>query len=585
MRIAVSQINTNAGDFSDTIDRISNGSYVAEKRGCDLLVFGICTLTGPTVVDYSVRQDYLIDLFAALEELAERVSCACLVPLVLPLDSPHPYGAALLRDGQVELVSFDLVPSGPKKGSETELRLRQREGLSRLELFGSKVGIAYTYAELEEWCDEPKVDVILFLNSFSYANDDPASAMGAAIEEGGYDRIALDTDAWIVCANSVGCYGNLVFCGASFVLAPDARLAASVGPFEENFIMAEVGAGAVLERGSELSPELYDERFFTWQSVTLGIRDYVQKNYLMDVALLVDGSISSMFLAVAATDALGPTHVHVLLGLPKGSPRAEEAKRLVRALRVHAQTAPIGNVDDEELAYDLAQAHLAALARETNALPLCSLDKTALALELRHAQAEAGRFAPLGDLYRSSVINVTRMRNTISPILPSLTVLPEDVPEIEVIVDTWANEVLLNYIDSTLTLYIEFENSLSDVCLQMTDADVAEAVLVTYRSHDARRVALPECLALSSKALVEAINPTGLDWFDAPRPNPDKRLQEAYSKLASVQSSSELQGRRIREATPEELEEHRSELMEAFELLRDLSMGSEGTWTDHFSEN
>ena len=62
--------------------------------------------------------------------------------------------------------------------------------------------------------------------------------------------------------------------------------------------------------------------------------------------------------------------------------------------------------------------HLAALARREGLVALGSEDKTGLALD-GAVRASAAQVSPLADLYRSDVVALAHLRNTISPAIPA----------------------------------------------------------------------------------------------------------------------------------------------------------------------
>ena len=219
MRVAVSQIDTQAGDLAHTAERMAQMSATAAERGVDLLVFGVATLSGPTSFSHGLADAFEEDLSSTLTALAGRVSCDGLVPVVV-FDGDDPaIEAMLLRDGTARPLRFVDVPASPLGEGEGGLPL------VTFEAGGSRLGLAFCSEDLEAWCERSGgVDVLVYLAPYGYAIDDASSALGSALVEGRDVDDARELGSWLVAASSVGGYGGVVYPGSSFALDPKGRL-------------------------------------------------------------------------------------------------------------------------------------------------------------------------------------------------------------------------------------------------------------------------------------------------------------------------------------------------------------------------
>ena len=96
------------------------------------------------------------------------------------------------------------------------------------------------------------------------------------------------------------------------------------------------------------------------------------------------------------------------------------ALSLVRALRIpedNVERVDVSGAGSPGLERDLAQAHLADLARRTGAVALGFADKTGLALEPQDGARASPARAARRTFYRSDVVALARMRNTMSPVV------------------------------------------------------------------------------------------------------------------------------------------------------------------------
>ena len=576
MRVGVAQISTRAGDFAQTARQMVECSERAARQGVDLLVFPAATLCGVTPVPRADREGFLLDLAGCVMELAEELACPCLVPVLTESDGAVLPDALLIDHGEIRPVGLaarleSLAAGGAQGGSAT--------GLPELEFAGARLGVAFTYEDLDTYDEyDYDVDVIVYVSGYGFAVDDPSSALGSSLTEGRFPADAEATGAWIVGVGSLGCYDGQVFAGSSFVLAPWGELAAQAPAFEEALLVCDVDPSAEGPLEAPLTPEVYDAPLMTWSALAAGLAGTVRQLGAGGACVVVDDTLASMVVATLATDALGPTNVGVVLA-GEGGPAAE----LVRALRI-----PATNVEalelpgggrggsgekDRALAADLAQARLAALARRTSRVPLGTLDKTGLALEER-TFADAARLHPLADLYRSDVVSLAHLRNTISPVMPAAALASYEVPDVEGLAEALgSDETRLEFVDLVLSSHLEWELPVSDVAAERGHAELVEAILARLREVDSRRAGEVRAITLSSRTLAEARGPVGIAWHDVARPE-EERLAGRLSALADQvgdegDDGPEGEGR---EAGGER-ESHEREVRDLLGYLRDFSAG------------
>lgn len=573
MRIAIAQMSTRAGDFEATAGRMVELSRRAAEQGVDLLVFPAPALCGVTPVPYVDREGYLLDLAECLLGLVEDLACPCLVPVLADLDgSPLPE-AMLIADGSIvplRLASYlQEVAAGGGPG-EADAR-----PLPEVEFAGARLGVAFTYEDLDDYDEyEYDVDVIVYLPSYGFAIDDVSSALGSSLTEGRFPADAEATGAWIVGAGAVGSYDAQVFCGSSFVLAPWGELAAQAPSLEEAFLVCDVDPSAEGPLAEPLTPEVYDGTLMAWSALTRGLADACALLGGGGACTVVDGTLGSMVTAALATDALGPTNVRALV-LPVGDATADGAsERLVSALRL-----PAGNVvrlaldaqGDPMLARDLAQARLAALARREGLVALGSEDKTGLALD-GAVRASAAQVSPLADLYRSDVVALAHLRNTISPAIPSEAFSALGAPSVPGLEALSSDEVRLEFIDLVLSSYVEWELPISDIVAERGRPEATEAIIARMRSSEGRGQAGGLPIALTSKTLSEARAPRGLAWADRVRADEERiRVEEAVEALAKMGAADG----RGEEGRPPELSarDRDREVHDLLGYLRDFSQG------------
>lgn len=516
MRIAIAQMETRAGDLPGTARRMAELSERAAGQGVDLLVFPAQTLCGTSPVAYPDREGFFIDLAESLVGLIDELACPCLVPVLTDLDGTPIQEAMLVANGDLLPVRLSTYLTAM---AQADGELEERP-LPELEFAGARLGVAFTYDDLDDYDDyEYDVDVIVYLPGYGFATDDSSSALGSALTEGRFLADAEATGAWIVAAGGVGLCDSQVFPGSSFVLAPWGELAAQGPSFEEALVVCDVDPSAEGPLAHPLAPEVYDAPLTTWGALVSGLAGTCAAMGRADACCLLDGGLASSLVAALATDALGPTHVRALVLRGAGAD-VTSAERLVRSLRLPEDAVSVIDLSSEGdplLARDLAEAHLAALARRTGALALGSADKTGLALGDSPRVSTAG-LLPLGDLYRSDVVALAHLRNTISPVLPAAAFAGLRAPEVDGLSEAFSSvEARVQFVDLVLSAHVEWELPVSDIVAERGHDELVLAVVNGFRA--AASAGLPGCpvITCSSKTLAEARGPRWFAWRDRVR--------------------------------------------------------------------
>lgn len=547
MRLGIAQMGSLAGDFAATADRMAAYSRRAAEQGVDLLVFPMNVLSGAAGVPYVDREGFLLDLAEALSGLTERLACPCLVPATADVDGTPTPEAMLVAGGDVRPLRLSaFLEDAVAAGAPVPARRRAASArtLPEVELAGARLGIACSYDALDDYDEyDYDVNVVLFLSTYGFSMDDASSALGPALADSRFLADARATGAWICGVGSLGCYDAETFTGSSFVLTPWGEVAAQAPALEEALLVCDVDPASEGPLAHPLTPEVFDRAAAAWGALTLGLGQTCAQLGATDVALLADGRLGSSALAALACDALGPTHVHALVAPGLGPVAATAARELCRNLRLDARECPSpagpgAGEKDALLAADVAQAHLAALAREVGGLALSARDKTGLALEEPQG-LDAGALAPLGDVYRSDVLAFAHMRNTVSPVIPAAARMAYDVPDLEGLAACGHSaETRVEFADYVLASYVEWELGVSDIVEARGHEDAVLAIVgQTRRLSWARRCA-PPALMMSSKLLDEVRSPLGLAWADRVRPH-EERLE---ATLAAFDDEGRGQG-------------------------------------------
>ena len=597
MRIAVAQMNTQAGDFEFTAQTMLEYAQRAQQQGAELIIYPAPTLTGLLSVPEADIEGLFADLSEVISSLSEKLPIAALVPVVTEFDGNAASEALLVRNGAVTPLKLTAqiahMSALARSGSSVQTPDENTFELAKFDAGGLTFGIAFTYEDLDAWQDvDDSLDAVIYLPYFGFAVDDSSSAMGMAVTESRYLSDVEEFDSWLIAANAVGAYGNQVFCGSSFFLSPSGDLVKQASSFSEDLVVCDVDQDTIENFDREDTAGVYNSALTTWGVLATGVRDYTVKSGFNGAFIAVDGSLNSLVTLALASDALGPMRVHAML-LPNEDFRATSAAALLATkLRVHKidiDKAFFSTVTDSKL----ISAYGYTYADQHNYLTLETADKTILALKGTEISS-AHSLWPLGDMYHADIVDLAKVRNTFSPAIDHAVL--ENISE--VVTDGLENaaptpQERIEFVDYVLASYLEWNKSISAIVDEMGKVDEVKAIISMLHARQKDRRNTTEVLEMSSKSLTNAQIPHASVWQDRIRDtkaSESELVESLRNSLREAQSASlhlpELS------VDPTEAQEGFKDMLE---LLRELAEGTDAqigigmvnpkSWRGPFSEN
>lgn len=504
-RIALAQINPTVGDLDGNAALISDWIEEAQEAGAQLVVFPELALTGYPAEDLYLRPDFIAANARALDELATSVDgIVAVVGYAEPVG--HPVGRAIAANAAAVIAGGRVRHSYRKRllpnyGVFDEYRtFRNGPGPLVTDLDGLGVGLTIC-----EDCWEPDspvardlapgADLILNLSASPYHR-------GKARErEQIFRRVAGTEDRPVALVNMVGGQDELIFDGASAVIAPDGTVVARAGQFTEELLIYDDEP-----RVSGWLGDL-DE---VYAALVTGLRDYVVKNGFAHVGVGLSGGVDSALVAALAADALGPDRVTcVVMPSPHSSGETQaDARDMAARLGVEMIEIPIDGpmeafgalLGDENrgLTAENLQARIRgnlmmALSNSRGWLVLTTANKSETSVGYSTIYGDmAGGLAPIKDTPKTLVYELCRYRNRASP------VIPEDIitrpPSAELRPDQKDSDTLPDYdtLDRILRLYVEEDLGPAEiVALGEDPAVTADAVAMVDRAEYKRRQSPP----------------------------------------------------------------------------------------------
>lgn len=532
MRIAIAQVRSAMGDLEAARGRIAERCARAAESGAELVVFPATALAPLEPIAQPDCEGYLADLGHMLAELVRGgLACPAVVPVSMPFgDEPVMEAVLVSADGVLPLRLGSAVRAMAESGKAPE---SPQGGMPMLDAGGLSIGFAFSYEELDEYVSyEYALDAVVFVSTHGFATDDAASALGASLSDGRFAGDADTMGAWLIGVGGVGAAGLEVYSGSSFVIAPWGEVAGLAPSFEESLLVVDVDRSAEGPLADAEDKPVFDPAVIAWEAVVEGMRGILAGLGSSDAVVVLDGTPSAMLACTAATDALGPTRVHPLV-LCRGDDAADaDSRTLARNLRL--EPVELAGVLEEAggdagLAGDLAWARASAYAREKGAVVVSGADKTSFALGRANSR-DFGCVLPFGDLYRTDVVALCRLRNTVSPVIPPAARRRWPVEEVEGLPALGSAESRIELVDYAISSHVEWERPLSDIAADCGNRALAESVVGLVRRASSGLVARLLAPQLSSKTLDEARGSYGTLWRDRLRAKGERMDEEALSR-------------------------------------------------------
>ncbi len=525
LKIALAQINPTVGDIDGNLALIRRRRAEAAALGAELVVTTELSVTGYPPEDLVLKPAFLERTRRGVTALAEDTGDGGPGLIVgapwleageagAPLRQ-HVTNAVLLLDGG-EIKARRDKRALPNYGVFDEVRVfKAGPPPGPVDFRGVRLGLPVCEdlwtPEVPECLVESGAEILIVPNGSPYERDKADTRIQTGVAR------VTETGLPLIYVNQVGGQDELVFDGGSFVLDAACHLRAQLPMFREALVVTEWHRGG--EGGGNGGtdgvwtcadahlepPEVGMEPVYG--ALTLGLRDYVNKNRFSGVILGLSGGIDSALTAAVATDALGASRVHcVMMPSPYTSQDsledAAETARLLGARLDEIGIEPAMGAFDEmlepifdALAPDTTEENIQARARmmtlmaisnKLGAMLLSTGNKSEVSVGYATLYGDmAGGFNVLKDVYKTTAYRLARWRNQALPkgaLGPAGRVIPERVltkaPSAELKPDQTDQDTLPPYevLDEILECLIEAEMGVDEIAQRGHDRETVNRV-------------------------------------------------------------------------------------------------------------
>ena len=549
LRLAAAQLNVVVGDLAGNAERIIAAVKQADGDGCDLVVFPELAVTGYPPEDLLLKPSFVDDNLDAVRAIAEQareaVAFVGFVDREPGASGQHrPLYNAVAVCHRGEIVGTYRKRQLPNYSVFDEQRYF-RPGADALPLYtvaGVRVGVsicedAWVAGGVIHELSEGGAELIVNLNASPYERGKLARREAML-----RDR-TTESGCVIAYVNLVGGQDELIFDGASLVVAADGEVLARGPHFEEDVFVVDldiparvapiealpsidlssvstsIGTPAVAP--THVTP--LDPVHEVYEALVLGTRDYVTKNGFTDVVIGLSGGVDSSLVATIAVDALGADHVHgVLMPSRYSSDHSiTDAEALAVNLAIDHRTiaieaahaafvdllAPSFAGRDADLTEENIQSRargvlLMALSNKFGWMVLTTSNKSESAVGYSTLYGDsAGGFAVIKDVPKLLVYELCRHRNG-----GATAIIPENVlvkpPSAELRPDQRDDQSLPPYevLDEIIEQYVEQDRTVTDLIEAGFEADIVRRIARLIDLAEYKRRQFPPGPRITGKA-------------------------------------------------------------------------------------
>jgi len=496
IRTVLAQINLTVGAIDSNAQAILQSARLASADGARLAVFPELAISGYPPEDLVLKPHFVADCMERARRLAGE----------LPPDETVIFGCPHAENGRVFNAAY-VATGGSIRHVYRKMLLPNYGVFDELRVFTP--GTEPLVITIGGW----KLGLHICEDSW-FADQQPARAMAAAevaavinISASPYHRgklglreqtlklAARACSAPLLYCNLVGGQDELVFDGASLWVAPDNRILARAHQFAEDRLVGELPASG----GARIAPAL-DDTAEVYAALTLGLRDYVEKNGFKKAVVALSGGIDSALVAALAVDALGRERVAgvTMPSVFSSAATIGDAELVARNLGIAFHTVPIKRLHAaylEELAPlwperapDTTEENLQArirgniimaLSNKFGWLVLTTGNKSELATGYCTLYGDmAGGFAVIKDVPKTLVFELAKWRNRQgpAPVIPTTTIARP--PTAELRPDQKDTDSLPPYelLDAILERYVEQDMGVEEIVADGFDAATVRRV-------------------------------------------------------------------------------------------------------------
>jgi len=540
LRIAIAQINCTVGDLEGNCKKITEYLQKAKALGVEIISFPELAITGYPPEDLLLKKDFIDNNIEALKKVVKSVSdIVAVIGFVDRAEKDIYNAAAIIYKGEIKGIYHKMFL--PNYGVFDEKRYFKAGAEAAIFKLGDLV-LGVNICE-DIWHKNRPValqassgaKLIIVINSSPY------HAGKIKEREEVIKNQAKSNNVFISYTNLVGGQDELVFDGQSMVIDDSGKVIGRAEAFKEDLVVVDLEIP--IEKTVDLKKTITVADTFVaraksslikkevrqlepiaeiYQALTLGLKDYVNKNGFSKVAVGLSGGVDSSLVVTLAVDALGKDNVvGVFMPTRYSSSESEsDAKKLAANLGIRFLTIPIEHIFKiylmtlephfagaaKDITEENVQARirgniLMALSNKFGWLVLATGNKSEMSTGYATLYGDmAGGFAVIKDVLKTLVYKLVRYRNSLGAVIPDSVITKE--PTAELRPNQKDRDTLPPYetLDRILKAYVVEDKGFNDIISMGFDKDTVSKVLRFVDKSEYKRRQAPPGIKITPKA-------------------------------------------------------------------------------------
>ncbi len=506
LNVSIAQINPIVGSFKHNTKMVLNAILEAKNENADIILFPELVITGYPPEDLLFRPAFLKKVEDTLEKMAMSVEgITVIIGAPLIKEGKLHNSACVMQNGKITQTYAKQHLPNYRVFDEKRYFRRGKESVV-VEVAGHKVGLLICE---DIWMEAPAQDakqagaeMLLVLNASPFRSNKTVERLKILAQR------STDNDLPIVYANLVGGQDELIFDGESLVVDCAGQLIFQAPSFESGVFTVNVPFS---KSDNAIAPREQNTLASIYNALVLGVKDYVNKNGFPGVILGLSGGIDSALTMAIAVDALGAKNVEAIM-MPfryTADISKHDAALQAKTQGVKYREIPIepifnsftdalskefdgmeNDVTEENLQARSRGVILMAMSNKLGKMLLATGNKSEMAVGYATLYGDmAGGYAPLKDVFKITVYDLARYRNSIGDgdLLTGDSasykeIIPDRVitrpPSAELAPDQVDEDSLPPYdiLDAILRMFIEEFQSVDDIVAQGYERETVKRV-------------------------------------------------------------------------------------------------------------
>ena len=510
MNIVIAQLNLTVGDIENNATKIITSIDKAfDDYKANIILFPELSICSYPPEDLLLRPAFLDSIHTELNKIVNSTKDIHVL-LGHPFrDNDNIYNACSLIHGGKILQTY-YKQNLPNYGVFDEKRyFKEGNSPGLFEINDTKAAISICE---DIWVPEPinkaasaGAKILFNINASPYHKNK------LAYRENIISKRAKDSEMFIVYANLVGGQDELVFDGNSMIVNDQGEVIFHAPQFEEELFNINLD---LKKQNKKIDLFYPGEEESIYSALVLGVRDYIRKNKFKGAIIGLSGGIDSALTLCIAVDAIGSENVEVLIMPSRYTAEmsiedaCEQAKNLNVVHEIISIEKPfnsfLGVLESrfKDLPTDLTEENiqarcrgllLMAVSNKTGKIVLTTGNKSEMAVGYATLYGDmAGGFAPLKDVWKTTVYKLAKWRNKKQHAIPERVI--SRPPSAELRPDQVDQDSLPEYdvLDPILENYIEKDHHPEEIIAKGYDADtVYKVVNLVDKNEYKRRQAAP----------------------------------------------------------------------------------------------